>query len=188
MQAQAGSFFRPNMVYLPLPQDSAAEANARQIIKAAQKEHLGVVIVGLHPKVRLGSKRSVNLWIHPQSPGMELALRRSHLNLAILMAYTIARNWHAKINIVSSIDDDELELDHVRESLENLIDLARIPDPEIHLLEGNFQETLAASPRCDLDIMGLGSPPNFEAMRKAVTDTESSVIFVADSGLESAVA
>jgi hypothetical protein len=187
MQAQAGSFFRPNMVYLALPETPLEEENAVRVIEAAQKHNLGVVVVGMHPKVRMGSKRVVNLWVHPQQPGMELALRRSHLNLAILTAYTVARNWHAKINIVSSIDE-ELDVEHVRESLENLIDLARIPDPEIHLLEGDFRDNLGRAPRCDLDIMGLAKPPNFSAMREAVSATESSVIFVADSGLESAVA
>lgn len=187
MEALKGSFFRPNIVFLRMPRTEQERSHAAQVTEKAQANELGVVVLGMHPKVRLGSRKTINLWVHDQSPDMELALRRSHLNLAILLAYTVARNWGAKINIVSSVSEDQ-DAEHVRTSLENLIDLARIPDPEIFLMEGRFHENFKNAPRCDLDIMGLSTPPNFERMQHAIDDTESSVLFVADSGLESALA
>lgn len=187
MEALQGSFFRPNMVFLKMPKTEDEKTDFKLIANAARENRMGVVALGMHPKVRLGSEKTINLWVHDQSPDMELALRRSHLNLAILLAYTIARNWGAKINIVTSVSVDQ-EVEHVRESLENLIDLARIPEPEIHLLEGKFHENFANSPRCDLDIMGLADEIDFELMQMAIDNTESSVLFVADSGMESALA
>jgi hypothetical protein len=187
MEALKGSFFRPNMVFMKMPRNQEERDRVTRVASKAQDNKLGMVVLGMHPKVRLGSENTINLWVHDESPDMELVLRRSHLNLAILLAYTISRNWGAKINIVSSVAADQ-DPEKVRKSLENLIDLARIPDPEIHLLEGDFRENFKTAPRCDLDIMGISDPPNYEQMQRAIDDTESSVLFVADSGEESALA
>jgi amino acid transporter len=187
MEALKGSFFRPNMVFMKMPRTDEERERLTRVFSKAQDNQLGMVVLGMHPKVRMGSKKTINLWVHDRSPDMELVLRRSHLNLAILLAYTISRNWEAKINIVCSVRSDR-EPEEVRESLENLIDLARIPNPEVHLLDGDFRDNFKTAPRCDLDIMGLSDPPNYEQMQRAVEDTESSVLFVADSGQESALA
>lgn len=187
MKALRGSFFRPNIVFLKMPSSDEDETRVAHIASKANESDLGVVVMGMHPKVRLGSKQTINLWVHDRQPDQELVFRRSNINLAILLAFTIARNWKAKINIVCAVSDEERRAE-IRTSLENMIDLARIPNAEIHLLEGTFTECFSESPMCDLSIMGLSDPPNFELMQRAIDEIESSVLFVADSGTESALA
>ena len=187
MEALEGSFFRPNMLFLKLPRGEEEREEVSRIVARAQDNQLGAIVFGMHERVRLGSQKTINLWVHADSPDVELVRRRSHLNLAILLAFTLARNWGARINIVTVIPEGADQA-RARASLENLIDLARIPDPEIHLLMGGFQESMPRAPRCDLDIMGLSDPIDFGFMQRAVDVTESSVLFVADSGNESALA
>lgn len=118
---------------------------------------------------------------------MVLVLRESHINLAILVAYMVTQNWKGRLNLVSCVEEDRTH-DELRAELQRVIDLARLPDPEIHLLDGPFMENLSNGPRADVDIMGLSRPPNFELMREAIEKTRSTCVFVADSGQESAMA
>lgn len=187
MEALQGSFFKPNTVFAPLPTNADDEQKLTRIADRAQDHELGMIVLGMHPKTRLGSKKVINLWVHDRAPDWELVLRESHLNLAILVAYMVARNWEGRLNIVSCVES-EREPAKVRKELERMIELTRLPDPEIHLLDGPFRENIGAGPRSDLDIMGLSKPPNYELMREAVERTRSSCVFVADSGQESAMA
>jgi amino acid transporter len=187
MEALQGAFFRPNIVFAPLPDTEEGEKELTEIAQRTRENDLGMIMLGMHPKTRMGSKKVVNLWVHDRNPDMELVLRQSHINLAILVAYMITRNWKGRLNIVSCVQPDR-EAQDVREELQRVIDLARLPDPEIHLLEGTFQENLGKGPRADVDILGLSQPPNYALMREAVDKTRSTCVFVADSGQESALA
>ena len=130
------------------------------------------------------------------APDFELALRQSEMDLAILTAYMIRQKWKdSELNIVTCIpneregeeDDEEFE-QNIREQLERVIEIARLPNPRIVVLSGPFEECLAQAPRSDIDVMGMASPPNFERMRESVKKTRSTCVFVADSGQESAMA
>ena len=187
MEALQGSFFKPNTVFAPMPTNTEEEEDLVRIAEKAAEHGLGMIVLGLHERTRMGSKREINLWVHDRSPDWELVLRDSNLNLAILIAYMVSQSWEGRLNIVTCVEP-ERDPDEVREELERVIDLARLPDPEIPLLEGTFRENLANGPRSDLDVMGLSSPPDFELMREAIDKTRSSCVFVADSGQESAMA
>ncbi|MFW5968750.1 MAG: amino acid permease, partial [Persicimonas sp.] len=187
MEALQGAFFRPNICFLRVPHTAEDEERFCYYIKKARENDLGVIVFGQHPKARMGSRKLVNLWVHDDSPDMELVLRRSHLNLAILIAYMVVQNWEGRLNLVSCVAP-ERDVDEVREEIARLVDLARLPGPKIHLLEGSFKERLVDAPRADLNILGLSDPPDFELMRRTVEETRSSCVFVADSGQESALA
>jgi hypothetical protein len=141
----------------------------------------------MHPKTRMGAKKVINLWVHDRNPDMELVLRQSHINLAILVAFMVTQNWKGRLNIVSCVEEGR-DPEEVREELQRVIDLARLPAPKIHLLDGTFADNLGYGPRADVDILGLSQPPNFELMRDAIKKTRSTCVFVADSGQESALA
>ncbi len=205
MQALQGSFFRPNIVFSAMPETEEEEKDLVRVIDAARDNDLGAIVVGIHPKTRMGSRRVVNLWLPPDAPDLELALRQSELDLAILVAYMIRQKWeNSTLNIVTCVPEPEpaegdgVEEDaaqryaehkrEVRDEIERVIEIARLPDPEIHLLEGDFPDCLDKAPRSDLDVMGLRSSPDFDLMRKAVDKTRSTCVFVADSGQESAIA
>jgi solute carrier family 12 (sodium/potassium/chloride transporter), member 2 len=187
MEALKGSFFRPNIVFSAMPETEQEEQRLTQIFDRARANGLGMIVFAMHPKVLLGARKTLNLWVHDRNPDMELVLRRSHLNLAILIAYMVSQNWNARINVVTCVGEDR-DKEDVRAELERLVNLARLPSPEIHLLEGSFQDNLAKAPHSDLDILGLSHPPDYELMRRALAETKSSCVYVADSGEESALA
>ncbi|QDG50521.1 Na-K-Cl cotransporter [Persicimonas caeni] len=187
MEALQGAFFRPNIIFMPMPKSPAEEDDLTRIAAKASQSGLGMMVLGMHPKTRMGSKKVINLWVHDRNPDMELVLRESHINLAILVAYMVTQNWKGRLNLVSCVEEDRTH-EEVRQELQRVIDLARLPDPEIHLLDGPFIDNLDKGPRADVDIMGLSRPPNFELMREAISKTRSTCVFVADSGKESALA
>ena len=47
---------------------------------------------------------------------------------------------------------------------------------------------LPRAPQADLNIFGLQPDPNFDTIRRLVEETDSTCMFVRDSGLESALA
>ena len=187
MEALQGSFFKPNTVFASMPETEREEEDLIKIAAKADENGLGMIVLGMHPKTRMGSKRVINLWVHDRAPDWELVLRDSNLNLAILIAYMVTMNWDGRLNIVSCVES-ERDPENVREELERVIDLARLPDPEIHLLDGGFRENLGNGPRSDVDIMGLSDPPDCDLMDEAIDRTRSTCVFVADSGEESAMA
>lgn len=193
MQALQGSFFRPNIVFSPVPETPEEETRLRRVVEAAQENDLGVILLGIHPKTRMGSRKVINLWLSPRAPDFELALRQSEMDLAILTAYMIRQKWDdSELNIVTCIPDNVDDADEreqsMREQLERVIEIARLPNPSITILHGPFDECLGRAPRSDIDVMGMSSPPDFERMRRSVEKTRSTCVFVADSGQESAMA
>jgi amino acid transporter len=187
MEALGGSLFRPNMLWAELPEDEPAQRRLVRLAERAQRQRLGMVVFGRHPKMGLGSEKVVNLWVPDDSPAMELLLQESRIDLAILLTYTIVRNWEADLNLVTAVGG-ERQPESVRASLSRLVDLTRLPHPSIHLTRGPFRENLGAGPRADLDVFGFHRPPDFELMQRALEETRSSCLYVADSGDESALA
>jgi amino acid transporter len=187
MEALQGAFFRPNIVFAPLPDSKQGEQELAEIALRTRDNDLGMIVLGMHPKTRMGAKKVINLWVHDENPDMELVLRQSHINLAILVAFMVTKNWKGRLNIVSCVEEGH-DAEEVRAELQRVIDLARLPDPQIHLLDGTFAENLGNGPRADVDILGLSQPPNFELMHEAIDKTRSTCVFVADSGQESALA
>jgi hypothetical protein len=187
MEALKGSFFQPNTVVLSLPQSRQAEEQMTRIVDSARDNGLGAIIVGMHPKTRMGSRKVVNLWIPSEAPDLELALGESRLNLAILTAYMIRQKWNAKLNIVSCLPRDE-DKDSLRAELQRVAELARLPISSVVIIEGELRDHLGDAPRSDLDVFGMSSEPDYDFMRQALADTRSTCIFVTDSGQESALA
>lgn len=187
IQVLKGAFFRPNIVFLPLPPREDREAAYARIIRQAQASHVGVLLHAPHPVARLGQQRTVNVWIRDRSPDWRLQWDIGNLDLSILIAYKLKRNWQAHLRLLTVVED-EAELEHARQFMRRLMDLARLPQTEVVVAHGAFNAYLAEAPPADLQIFGLTHQPDFTRVRQLVDETRASCLFVLDSGDESALA
>jgi solute carrier family 12 (sodium/potassium/chloride transporter), member 2 len=110
-----------------------------------------------------------------------------NLDLSILIAYKLRRNWSAHLRLIMVVPD-VAEHDNARRFFDTLLTVARIPGAEVIIIDGTFDEAIARVDPADLSIFGMISDPDIDFARRMVEATDSSCIFVRDSGQESALA
>jgi amino acid transporter len=187
MQTLRSAFFRPNTVFLRMPEADSREADHRLIIREAGREEVAVMLYAPHPRAALGQRQVINVWIRDRSPDWRISMQIGNLDLALLTGYQLSQNWNAKLRLITVVDDPE-EIDNAQDFLEKLIDLGRIPNATPIVNAADFRSYVPRAPQADLNIFGLLPDPNFDFARSLVDTTESSCMFVRDSGRESALA
>lgn len=188
MQALRGSFLRPNTLFLTMPRDSGRQGDLSRVISKARENRLGVLLFAPHPSAGLGLEKSINLWINDRSPGWELHMHLGNLDLCLLTAYLLERNWNAQLSLVTVVRDPDQET-NARDFLRRLAELARIPKSAgLMVRRGEFIENVASAPQADLNIFGLPVDMNFDYLRQLVEDTRASCAFLLSSGDESSLA
>ncbi|MDQ4076195.1 MAG: amino acid permease [Chloroflexota bacterium] len=188
MQALGGAF-RPNVIFLnaPLATGLGREGDLERIVKHAREYKLGVLMFADHPKARLGRKRTINVWIRDQSPNWELSMRLGNLDLALLTAYKLKRNWDGHMNVITVVNDPT-QVEKAEEFLRNLVELARFPNATIHVGNSDFNQYLREAPPADVNIFGQPQELNMDFVYRMVEETQSACLFVRDSGEENALA
>ncbi len=81
LQALESAFFRPNIVFLRLPDQVSDFGRLAGIIGESERLGLGIMLLGMHSKAGLGRSRIINLWIPPFDEADSLADSRSQLAL-----------------------------------------------------------------------------------------------------------
>ncbi len=187
MQALRGAFFRPNIIFLRMPDTSEREADYTHVIQEADREEVGTLLYAPHPRAALGQRQTINVWIKDRSPDWRLSMQIGNLDLALLTGYKLSENWDAKLRVVTAVPDPD-EQEKARDFLEKLIDLGRFEGTEAVVGTRPFTEYIHDAPQADLNIFGLQPEPNFDTIRDLVNTTDSTCMFVRDSGRESALA
>ncbi len=188
MQALRGAFFRPNIIFLQMPQTPDREEEYRQIIREADEEQLGTLVYAPHPQAGFGQQQRINVWIRDRSPDWSVSMDIGNLDLSILTAYKISQNWReAEIRLITVVNDAS-EQEKAQAFLDTLIDLGRLPNAEGIAATGAFNEYVRRAPQADLNIFGLLPNIDFEFPRRMVDETQSTCMFARDSGRESALA
>jgi len=186
MQALRGAFFRPNVLFLKMP-ETGREEDYRRIIREADRERVGTMLYAPHPRAALGQQQTINVWIRDRSPEWNISMDIGNLDLALLTGYKLSQNWDARLRLLMVVDDED-DTEQARDFLETLTDLGRIPDTDIVVQSGGFRAAVRQAPQSDLSIFGLDPNIDFTFSRGLVDTTQSSCLFVRDSGLESALA
>lgn len=171
--------FRPNILFLTVGRDSRKDATINQLIAQASKYEMGVILLNQHPRIAFGMQRDLNLWLRDKSPNWHLAM---------LITLQLHMNWEGKINLIATASD-KTDKKRLQGFLERISDRARLPSmTDFHVLVGTFKESLGKAPRADINVLGLG-PGNipFTRIREVSNLTNSSCIFIKDSGQESAL-
>jgi amino acid transporter len=189
LQALQSAFFRPNMLFLTVPELENRHHEFLHFIVQARQAGVGVLLLALHPKAGLGQRQSVNLWVRraPDSWDAHAAFRSGNLNLNLLTGYRLLRNWGSDVNLLIVISDESERQDAVM-FLRELCDLARLPmEVTCRVVVGPFEEALMQAPPADLQILGLQPKPDFVFVNRMVAISRGSCLFVLDSGRESAL-
>lgn len=186
-QAYRGSFFKPNIVFLNMSDRESYENDFIEIIRESARLQLGVLVYFQHPKSGFGQRQMINIWIRNRAPNWEISSDIGNLDLSILVAYKLQKNWGARIRIVTVVDNHEQE-NQAELFISELIDLARLPKTERLIQVGIFDEFILDAPNADLNIFGLVPEPDFKFMEKMVNNTQTTCLFIRDSGMENILA
>ncbi len=187
MQALGGAFFKPSVIFLRLPATSERDDGLRKVIEKASQSRLGVLLFAPHPMAGLGRRKSINLWIDDRSPDWDITMELGNMDLAILIAYKLKRNWNASLNLITFVQR-KYYAEAARNYLTNLIELARIPNARVYVVVGGLENDIAETPLSSLNIFSLPQDPDLEVVRQMVEKTQSACLFALDSGDENALA
>ena len=186
MEMSTSAFFRPNTLFLPILPDSD-EKKLQFIVNSAAENQLGVILYVDNPTTALGREQVINVWMREQSPDWQVGLRLPNLDLSLLLAYQLARNWQGRINLITVVAE-EVEQANAAQYLRQLMDLGRMPAGTQPIVAvGTLDSFLEHAPEADINIFGLQQQVNLAFMQHKMEQTEASCIFVRDSGYESAL-
>ncbi len=186
-QALQGAFFRPNIVFLNLQNHDDYETELRPVMKESIRLEIGVLLYLSHPTALLGQRNTINVWVSDRRTNWDLGWDIGNLDLSILVAYKLKMNWGARIRIITVISDPKEE-ENAKKFLNLLINLARLPETltEVHI--GDFNSVVRHAPSADLNIFGMDEDLRFGFVEDMSAKTQSSCLFVKDSGHESILA
>ncbi|MCA0132733.1 amino acid permease [Winogradskyella alexanderae] len=186
-QALQGAFFRPNIIFLNLQDHDDYENELRPVMHESIRLEIGILLFSLHKTALLGQRNIINVWVSDRRGNWELGWDIGNLDLSILIAYKLKMNWNAKIRLITVLEKEEDVTDAV-EFLNKLVNLARLPQTLTEIFVGNFNEIVEKAPSADLNIFGMEPNLRFQFIQEMTNKTNSSCLFVKDSGHESILA
>ncbi len=187
LEALRGAFFHPNILFMPITPE-VDQATLQFILDRTVENEMGALLFAKHPETSLGREQVINVWLRDQSPAWEVGLRLGNIDLSLLLAYQLVRNWQGQMNLITIVADPD-EQANGEKFLADLINFGRMPRNTRPIVEiGSLDECLPRSPEADLNIFGLQQRVDLAFTERMVTATNASCIFVRDSGHESALA
>jgi len=186
-QALQGAFFRPNIIFLNLQGGDDYEQELKPVMKEAIRLEIGIALFLAHPTALFGERNTINVWVSDRTGNWALGWDIGNLDLSILIAYKLKLNWGAKIRLVTVINDAEEE-SNARHFLNQLIQLARLPETQTQVYIGDFKSIVASAPSADLNIFGMDDALPYDFIKDMWNKTHSSCLFIKDSGHESILA
>lgn len=191
MQALRGTFFRPNMLFLGHGSGATStrldDDDLGRLVREAESQGVGTLLWMPHPVTALGQRQRINVWIRSRDPDWKIGWDIGNLDLSLLVALKLQRNWQARLRLVMVVADPRHESD-ARAFLEDLVRLARLHDAEVVVGTGDYLDFLSEAPQADVSVLGIDDHPRTEVLEATVQRTGSSCLFVRDSGQESALA
>ncbi|HOD11855.1 MAG TPA: amino acid permease [Candidatus Omnitrophota bacterium] len=178
LQTLKSTHFPPNAFFCVLPESGLVGGPIQQVVQQASREDLGII---LHKQgqVITSTPQRINLWVRKGSP---------NIDLSILLAIQLQRNWDGYLCLVQAVASQE-ESDDATAYLARLGELMRLPgDLGIKVLVGDFAAVLGQAPQADINIFGMPERPDFDFIHKCSQGIKTSILFLRDSPHESAIA
>ncbi|WP_142786143.1 amino acid permease [Changchengzhania lutea] len=187
-QALQGAFFRPNIMFLNLQDHDDYENELKPVMTESIRLEIGILLFNLHSKALLGQRNTINVWVSERKGNWQLGgLDIGNLDLSILVAYKLKMNWEARIRLITVVDNLEEETE-AKMFLKTLTQLARLPETLTEVYLGNFTDMVTKAPPADLNIFGMQDALPYDFIKDMSQKTNSSCLFVRDSGQESILA
>ena len=176
-QTLKNSILPPNAMFVKLGLTPKQDEELIKLIERVRPLDLGLLIFILHPKIGLGQKKTINLWVREGTPNIDLAL---------LIALQLEKNWEAKIRLVQVAPDEEGRRGAYA-YLTKLKKMTRLPDDvEIAVPVGEFEKIIINAPLADLNIFGMPEDLDIARERGISEKIKTSTLFLRDSKHESA--
>lgn len=186
LQLNNSSLLRPNTLFYLV--DSEAPLSPQAVLEEAIRDRFGVIFVLPSQRPNYEAPKQIHVWIREQSPEWKVSLRLSNLDLALLIAFQMARNSGAQLHLFTVVAEVE-ETEAARVFLHSLVEQGRLPaDTQTHAFAGTFSEAYREAPPTDFNIFGLSRTWNSAPMDSEPKFAEATNLFVHDSGFESAMA
>ena len=189
MQAMKATFFRPNVVFLSLTDDTTTDPINQQLLDRCTAMEYGTYLYIPYKKVGLGLERTINLWIESDDILNLDEKKPACINLALLTAYLLRQNWKAILTIHVLLSEPNNEA-MIKQSTERLYTLARIPKAvESVYWKGGINSFIESGERGDLNITYLKPDDiDIKKLRERSDQIQASFLFTLDSGIENAFA
>jgi uncharacterized membrane protein len=193
MQGLKASFFTPNMLFLSLTEESEKDDDTTVLLKKAKEYGFGAYLYVPYRKVGLGLEKTINLWLDIRYVNRDLKFKIEDLNVGLLTAYLLQRNWRAKLNIIAIIKDSRHqggEKNSAIHFMRKLLTLARISkNTEVHYVWGHLNKCLEEVPHADLNIFAVNPEElDLKNIRERADILETSCLLTIDGGTENALA
>lgn len=188
MQALAGSFFRPNLLFLELPKDRETHEALKCVMAEAAEQRIGAALLVRHDSAGLGRRSRVNLWIPDRGPDWKLEMELGNLDLAVLLAYRMSDRWNASLMVNTAVREKD-QASAARRYLGKLCDLARLPaDTGVFEADEGSDRFSSSGPEADLNIFPMPDDLDADYLWKLRDTAGASCLFTQDGGDESASA
>lgn len=189
MQTMKATFFRPNAIFVSVTDEVQDDQAFEALLRNAEHYGLSAYLYIPYGKIGLGLEKSVNLWLETRALNGLEENRIKDINLFLLTAYLLKKNWKAnlQINVLLARSGEEFE---ARKKIGLLCEQVRIPkDVSIQYLTGSLNDNLRSGGRSDLNITYI-YPENIHMakLREKSSVTEASFLYTMDSGNENALA
>lgn len=164
------------------------EGAVRDTLAKAYENGLGALLYVPHPRAGLGRRKVVTVLMDERSPDWILGADLGDLDLAVLVAYKLARNWGGDLNLACVVADSD-QTEPARTYLNQLSRIARLPaNTKVIVEEGSFADAAERLPRSDMTVLALPEEVDFSEISEIVEVARSSCMFCRDSGDENALA
>lgn len=174
LQTLLNSFLPPNAILFTISNEEKKRIRLQSIYSSIKHCNIGLMYLYICPKIGFGQERTINLWLRDKSP---------NINLAVLTSLQLSRNWNTNLSIIRTIDNESERRKTIYE-LKELVEYARLPvQTNIKVFIGGFLK-IVRQEKADITIIGM--PKEFSQMLTLTNEIQGTVLFVRDSGLESA--
>jgi solute carrier family 12 (sodium/potassium/chloride transporter), member 2 len=178
-----------NVVVAAFPERREEDRMTRMLLRDAFEADAGVVLVpGVIPGSSEDEEPVVALWLREQGPTWHLDDHLPHADLALLVAYRLTEAWGGSMTLVTALGR-ETDPEQAEEYLGGVAERARLPAPEIHLIDRPFASAIEGAPAgVALHVFALSSQTDLEWLREVQGRLDAPCLFVRDSGVENAFA
>ena len=186
MEAIKSQVFSPNILFLPYKPSNIETEKLGSIVKAAEKNQCGVMLMDKDNEVGLGTEEDIHVWLSPEILERDMFEER-HYDLSLLVAYSIKKNWKGKMHIWMAVEDEDQEA-KARGYLHKLLYEARFPrSTEVNVIVDDFHKALGGAPEGDIHIIPFEGS-DIDSLTDIVEIENKTYLFVHDSTKESVLA
>jgi hypothetical protein len=186
MEALGGAFFTSNLIFLRLPEKKQREKKSRKIIEYADLQDMGVILLANESGKKIEGQKPLVMLIDEGKTGWETSMELGNMDLALLIAYKLKRNWKNDLHLIARISsaDDRRQ---AKNYLQSVVELARIPNTEIRVINKGRENDLIKKIDPSLIISCFTVETTIDDMRSQSEQLDLPFLFTMDSGKENAL-